>query len=587
MDVTNENELWSNVIVDELLKNGVENVCVCPGSRNTPLTVALSRRDELTIYSQLDERSAGFFALGQAKQSGLPTVLLSTSGTATAEFHPAVMEADQARVPLLVLTADRPPELRDSGSNQTVDQTGLYGNAVRRSETLPEPEAYARKLRSLRVSLCRSIRATDGPDSGPVHVNVPFRKPLQPTPDARTIPDEFLSENKRECLGRDGPFVQWTTGHPEPNSTTLNEIAKTIVTERRGWIVSGPENHWQQSPDTLLKLSDKTGFPLLADPLSGVRFHPDTDSHDLISGYDGYLSAEFEELDPPDVILRFGANPTATKRLVKYLGNIDAQQILVDPSGQWPESEFTATDLIETTPESILNAVENIDQPSAIDVGWKEEWLREDREYWDSLGQTRKQTEDTFEGNVVSEAVKCLPNESHMFVSNSLPIRDLGQFVPDLKKRVHVHANRGCSGIDGITSTALGVKSQTEAPLLAVVGDLAFFHDLNGLLSLKRHGINATLVVINNDGGGIFHRLPIKEFDPPFSELVNTPHGLTFESIAECYDCDYQLIEKETDLSESLANHVSSDGPSIVEVTTDGERNEEIRQELLPSYDTE
>ncbi|MFT4885500.1 MAG: 2-succinyl-5-enolpyruvyl-6-hydroxy-3-cyclohexene-1-carboxylate synthase, partial [Natronomonas sp.] len=277
----NVNSLWAEVIADELAKAGIETAVLAPGSRSTPLTVAFAEHPDIEALSLLDERSAAFFALGRAKQTGDPVPLICTSGTALANFHPAVVEANQARVPMLLLTADRPPELHDSGANQTIDQQDLYGDAVRDYRTLPEPEAADRKLRSLRTTLCRAVGTATGTEPGPVHLNVPLRKPLEPdaraadlseaVPDA-TVPDGFADEHPLAVEGRNGPFVDVTGGRAGLSKSDRRAVADAIDDAASGLIVCGPTNRPTPARDALLGLARETGFPVLADPLSGQRF---------------------------------------------------------------------------------------------------------------------------------------------------------------------------------------------------------------------------------------------------------------------------------------------------------------------------
>ncbi|MFW5939754.1 MAG: 2-succinyl-5-enolpyruvyl-6-hydroxy-3-cyclohexene-1-carboxylic-acid synthase, partial [Halolamina sp.] len=302
MTAPNRNTLWARAIVDELARGGVTAACVSPGSRSTPLTVALAAHEAIRVFSHLDERSAAYFALGRARRTGEVTPLVCTSGTAAANYHPAVMEADQSRVPLLALTADRPPELRDSGANQTADQEKLYGDAVRWYKDLPEPEAEPRKLRSLRTTVARALTAAEGTDAGPVHLNVPFRKPLEPTEIPGDVPGdlESLAAEGRAggasatapsptSTGATGPaFVERTQGTPELPDEEIHALADDLGVER-GLIVAGPADPSEIDPESIVSLAHATGFPILADPLSGLRFGGHTRVAPVLGGYDAYL----------------------------------------------------------------------------------------------------------------------------------------------------------------------------------------------------------------------------------------------------------------------------------------------------------
>ncbi|MFT4921969.1 MAG: 2-succinyl-5-enolpyruvyl-6-hydroxy-3-cyclohexene-1-carboxylate synthase, partial [Haloarculaceae archaeon] len=335
MTAPNRNTLWGEVLVEELAAAGLEAVCLTPGSRSTPLTVAFADHPAVTVYSHLDERASSFFALGRGRRTGEPTALVCTSGTAGANYHPAVMEADEARVPLLVLTADRPPELSDSGANQTTDQENLYGDAVRWDRTLPEPEPAARKLRSLRVTADRAMVEATGTPAGPVHLNVPFRKPLEPTPVPGDVPEAFFEDNRLAVEGRDGAFVETTQGRVEPRAADVTALAGALEEADRGLLVCGPADAPTPTADALARVAELTGFPVLADPLSGHRFGSHVPDCGICGGYDSYLDGAGDWPDP-DLVLRFGASPTS-KVLRKYLADAACRQVVVDPAAGWRE----------------------------------------------------------------------------------------------------------------------------------------------------------------------------------------------------------------------------------------------------------
>lgn len=323
MTAPNRNTLWARTFADELARTGINAVCIAPGSRSTPLTEAFDRHDDIETFSHLDERSAAYFALGRARRTGDVTPIVCTSGTAAANFHPAVIEASQARVPMLVLTADRPPELRDSGANQTVDQEKLYGDAVRWYKDMPEPEATDRKLRSLRTTAARAVSEATGVDSGPVHLNFPFRKPLEPT----YVEDDVSADLSREALdGRNGsPYVKTTSGAPELSDDHLRKLADELAVDR-GLIIAGPADPPGFNAEAIAAFAHATGFPVVADPLSGLRFGGHTRTTTVLGGYDAYLDERVTADWPdPEVVVRIGASPTS-KPLRKYLARTDARQ---------------------------------------------------------------------------------------------------------------------------------------------------------------------------------------------------------------------------------------------------------------------
>jgi 2-succinyl-5-enolpyruvyl-6-hydroxy-3-cyclohexene-1-carboxylate synthase len=575
MSAPNRNTLWGRAIAEELAATGVEAVCVAPGSRSTPLTVAVSEHPQLEVLSHLDERSAAFFALGRGRRTGSPTALVCTSGTATANFHPAVLEASESRVPLLALTADRPPELQDSGANQTTDQTSLYGDAVRYHRTLPEPEPDARKLRSLRTTVDRAVAETTATPPGPVHLNVPFRKPLEPVEVPGDIPEGFEREYPEAATGRVGPFVTRTRGETRLRRADLQALAGAVEDVDRGLVVCGPADRPMPARPALSRLAEATGFPVLADPLSGLRFGPHVEQTTVCGGYDSYLDGA-ESWADPELVLRYGASPTS-KTLRKYLAAADARQVVVDPAGGWREAEFTATDLVAADPSPLADglaaAVEESGSPD-----WHGRFADAEADYWPLVAEACE--ERLFEGAVLHEVARRLPDPTTLFVSNSMPVRDLDRFGRPRTADVFALGNRGVSGIDGVTSTALGAGSATDDPLVLVTGDLAYYHDMNGLLALERCDVDATVVLLNNDGGGIFHKLPIEDFDPPFTEQFVTPHGLDFAPTGELYDLEFATAGSREDFVDRFEESLDREGTQVLEVETDGEASHRFREQL-------
>ncbi|MDB2271352.1 2-succinyl-5-enolpyruvyl-6-hydroxy-3-cyclohexene-1-carboxylic-acid synthase [Halorubrum ezzemoulense] len=632
MTAPNRNALWANALVDELVAAGVDAVVASPGSRSTPLTVAAAGHEDLRVFSQLDERSAAYFALGRARRTGRVTPLICTSGTAAANYHPAVMEASEARVPLLALTADRPPELRDSGANQTADQEKLYGDAVRFYKDLPEPAANDRALRSLRTTVARAVETAERADPGPVHLNVPFKKPLEPTPVPGDVPDDLPEAAER---GRDGPYVDVTHGAPEPGDDKLRALATALGEADRGLIVAGPADPPGIDPESVTALAHATGFPVLADPLSGLRYGGHTRVAPVIGAYDAYLSADLADGGSdagdaapagdawanPDLVLRLGASPTS-KRLRKYLAATGADQYQVDPAGRWREAEFAATDLVVAEPSRLCARLSRLVGGGSGDQGWRAQWEEADRvaeavhareaDALDGEGGGEEDAEPAadegdagfHEGDALRAVAGALPDPATLFVSNSMPVRDLDRFVGPTTANVTALGNRGVSGIDGIVSSALGAGSGTTDDLTLVVGDLALYHDSNGLLAVDRCDVDVTVVAVNNDGGGIFHKLPIEEFEPPFTESFKTPHGLDFGSLAELHGLEHVRIDARPDahadrgdtpaeradvVGEDLAAAVSraheATGSHLIEVDTDAEASHRTRERLAAAVD--
>ncbi|QLG47676.1 2-succinyl-5-enolpyruvyl-6-hydroxy-3-cyclohexene-1-carboxylic-acid synthase [Natrinema halophilum] len=601
MSAPNRATLWGRILADELAQGGLEAVCVAPGSRSTPLTVAFADHPDVDVYSHIDERSAAYFALGRARRNGEPTALVCTSGTAVANFHPAVMEADRGRVPLLLLTADRPPELRDSGANQTVDQVKLYGDAVRWDAELPEPEPDERKVRSLRTTAARALSETVGVSPGPVHLNCPFRKPLEPIDLPDDVPDSFAET--AAARGRSGAFVETSPGTRRLADDEDRPLRQALESAARPLIVAGPADPTDLrslDPGAVTELADQLGAPILADPLSGLRFGSHVDERcegseesdgvrSIYGGYDAYIS----QLPDPDVVLRFGASPTS-KSLRHWLRDADARQFLVDPAGAWREATFTATDLLSTEPKSVvdglLEALTSADSEGrtggansvAVNGDWRSLFDAAERVQWETCDEALAANaleSAPFEGAILASVVSDAPDPATLFVSNSMPIRDVDRFGRPRDAALTVLGNRGASGIDGITSSALGAGSATDDPLVLVTGDLAFLHDSNGLLAVDRCNVDATIVLLDNDGGGIFHKLPIENFDPPFTDQFKTPHGLEFDELASFYDLEFESVSP-VDFISAYRRSLERTGTQVLAVEFDSETSHRQRDRL-------
>lgn len=589
MDAPNRNTLWANIFVDELARNGLQAACIAPGSRSTALTVAFAAHPDIAVYSLLDERGAAFFALGLALAGEKPVALLCTSGTATANFYPAIIEASQSDVPLLVLTTDRPHELRDSGANQTIDQVKLYGNHVRWfvDVALPEAKPPLAALRNLRTLACRAMATAAASPAGPVHLNFPFRKPLEPAPVANDVPEPATPQALLALNGRpDGqPFTHISQGRPLPSVGQVETLVGAIQQSARGLIVCGPRCPANNFPQAVTQLAEASGYPILADALSGVRFGPHIQQDDALtfSGYETFLRPEIVAgWPPPELIVQFGAVPTS-KALNDYLATLpESRRIAISDSGVWRDDTHMLSHLFRAEPQTMCLAV--TDRLGGIELKPRDKtWItglqHAEGVAWQAFEAARSET--FFEGVILADVVDLLPAESLLYVGNSLPVRHLDQFAQPKQAKIRVFANRGASGIDGVISSAIGAAASAELPLALVIGDVSFYHDLNGLLALQRCGVNATIVLINNDGGGIFHRLPISKFDPPFTDLFVTPHGLNFEPAARMFGAEYIQANNQDMFRSAFSQAVGSDTAHIIEVQTDSVLHEQTRRKII------
>ncbi len=562
----NPNTHWASIFVAELAQAGLEAVCLAPGSRSTPLALAFAATPSIRLYRHLDERSAGFFALGLALASGRPVALVCTSGTAAANFHPAIIEAYYAYVPLIVLTADRPPELRQSGANQTIDQIKMFGDHVLWSADVPTPEAKAPEvvLRHMRTLAARAYATAKGLVAGPVHLNFPFRKPLEPGEEATN--GNPLDKNDDPQVQR--PFTRVSRGRLLPDPEQIAGLVTAIEESPRGVIICGPGCPGGSCPAAVAALARRCGYPLLADPLSGVRHGPQAADGPVLGGYNLWLPAMGRALRP-ELILRFGAVPTSAS-LAAYLAEAaPTHHIHVREDGQWADDQHLTTHLIQAEAVAVCRqASAELDEVGQRQPLWLASFTAAEQAVWQLSGSAFA-TIPFFDGPAVRDVLAALPEEAILFAGNSMPVRHVDTFARPSARRVSVYGNRGASGIDGNVSTALGLAAATGRPVVALLGDITFYHDMNGLLAVRQQGLNyVTFIVINNDGGSIFHRLPIARHDPPFTELFLTPHGLRFDHAAAMYGLSYRAVTDREGLHAALGE--AFDGTArLIEVNTD------------------
>jgi 2-succinyl-5-enolpyruvyl-6-hydroxy-3-cyclohexene-1-carboxylate synthase len=494
--------------VDELARLGMTDCCTSPGSRSTPLVLALARQPGLRAHSHIDERSSAFFALGAAKASGRPVAIACTSGTAAANFAPAVIEASEARVPLIVLTADRPPELRGVGAGQTIDQVKLYGDAVRWFFEVGNHEASEQSLAWIRTLAARAWAAASGPLAGPVHLNWPLREPLVPGRAPRGAP------------GGRADGRPWLAVLPPRAASAPTSLGEHVGAGLRGVIVAGRDDAGL-APE-IPALAAAAGYPLLADPLSGARRGPAA-----IAAYDALLrDPSFAAAHAPEVVVRVGDLPTS-KTLRDWLKVASgARQILVAAEPSWQDPASVAEVLLCADPRTL-------EAPEPAPAEWLEGWLEADRRaqrtFEEELGETLS------EPNIARTLAAALPAEATLFVAASMPVRELEWFAAVREDAPRVLSNRGANGIDGTLATAFGVAAAAEGPVVALVGDVAFAHDIGSLLTARRLEIPLTIVLIDNGGAAIFDHLPVAGEQDVYEQHVATAPGLDLVRGAELY----------------------------------------------------
>ena len=535
--------LATTAFFEELAAQGVTDVLVSPGSRSAPLAITAHRTAGLNVSIHLDERSAAFWALGLAKASGRVVALVCTSGTAAANYLPAVVEAHFSGIPLLILTADRPPELRDRGAGQAIDQLGIYGSHVRWWSDLPV--AGDVDPRWFQSTAARAVRASTGSHPGPVHLNWPLREPLEPTgplPPGDTSP------------------IRGTATHPTSSPAAIHQLEQLAGLER-GIVLAGPMHHDHSGP--VADFCRHSGWPLVAEPLSQLRrnFAGVT----VTNHHDHLLRTAWPDEHVPDVVVRVG-QPMTSKPIRLWLERHRPRHALVDAAGTWTDASVTATDVIDASPD-VLGSVR-----TGLGAGrWAAAWGEADQRAALAIDEILE-SEPLMEAGIAMELGQRLPAGAALYVSNSMPVRDVDSFLRARSASLTCHGNRGASGIDGVISSAAGVAS-TGLSTTVYIGDLALLHDVGGLLSAVEHGVDLTVVVANNSGGGIFSFLPIAQHgdDIDFETLFRTPQQHSIERIATSFGAAHQLIHDRGTLGSALGQDAL--GVRILEVPVDRDAN--------------
>ncbi|MGB0652420.1 MAG: 2-succinyl-5-enolpyruvyl-6-hydroxy-3-cyclohexene-1-carboxylic-acid synthase [Thermoplasmatota archaeon] len=562
----NLNQAWASVLVDELVRCGVREAIVCPGSRSAPLALAAHDHPALHVAVVLDERSAGFHALGQGQVTDRPTLVLTTSGTAVANLPPAVTEADAAAVPLLMVTADRPHELLDVGANQAIDQTRIFGRRVRWERGLGLPEATAAAFGALRTAACRAYAHAVAPVAGPVHLNVPLREPLAPQRDDHA--EQLLEGLAHGGRRGGGPWARISRPHLVSDQGDLERVAG-LVARGNGVILAGPRHRDDGTAELLRLLAADLDAPLLADPLSGVRYGP-AGKATIIGAYDAFLGHQaLRDALQPDWILQFGASPTS-KSLHRWLAaHADVPRILVDERASGRDEHHSASHILAAEPHGVAAVLTDHIEGAGSDPAWGDAFVQAQTAALDVLGDHEG------EGAVARTLAESLPPEALLFVGNSSPVRDLDRYGAPRAAPLRVLANRGASGIDGLVSTAAGAARLHAGPAYALLGDLSLQHDLGGLAVAAEQAPDLTFVVVDNGGGAIFDRLPVATAAPKeaYEGLFVTPQRLAVAAAAASFGLQHRTCGL-GDLDDALA---TSDG-GILQVTVARERTRRARQ---------
>ena len=578
VDFRNTNSLWASILTETLKRLGLTTAVICPGSRSTPLTVAFAQTDEIEAIPVLDERSAAFLALGIAKKSGLPVALVCTSGTAGANFYPAVIEARESRIPLLVLTADRPPELRDCHSGQTIDQVKLFGNYPNWQAELALPSLDMGMLGYLRQTVMYAWEQSLFPTPGSVHLNIPFRDPLAPIPDGAVETRNLASLLEEEFFVNCQP--SGATFNLQP--TTFNPIEEWRQSDR-GIIIAGTAQPRlaEEYAKAIAHLSKSLQWPVLAEALSPLRNYRQLNPY-LISTYDLILrNQQLAQKLIPEIVIQIGELPTS-KELRNWLDKTQPRRWVIDPShhnldplhGKTTHLRISVEQLSQTYPNELV-------ETQAI-ASYLNSWCEAESKVRKAIDQTMATMDTLFEGKAAWLLSQTLPSGTPLFISNSMPVRDVEFFWAPNNSGIQPFFNRGANGIDGTLSTALGIAHRNQSAVM-LTGDLALLHDTNGFLLRNKFIGHLTIILINNNGGGIFEMLPISKFNPPFEEFFATPQDINFARLCATYNVEHELITSWEQLKQRL-NPLPLQGIRVLELQTNRKADAKWRQDNLSKF---
>ncbi|HVW22652.1 MAG TPA: 2-succinyl-5-enolpyruvyl-6-hydroxy-3-cyclohexene-1-carboxylic-acid synthase [Opitutaceae bacterium] len=564
LDTRNVNSLWCGVLAESLFRSGVRWAVISPGSRSAPLTFAFARHPGIEAIPVLDERSAAFFALGLARRDGRPVALICTSGTAAANYFPAVVEAHESGVPLLILTADRPPEMRACASGQTIEQQRLYGSYVRFHHEFAVPELDRGLLRYLRQSAAHAAARCLAPAAGPVHLNAPFRDPLPPVPDGRT-------EAWAAGIDWEAFFGHLAPAEPAPPRSRAPALPATS----RGLIVAGPVP--AQDPAAyaaeVAALAKKLGWPVLADALSPAR-HQRAGIPGLVTAYDAILRhPDAAERLRPEAVVCLGNWPTS-KVLRGWLEAADAPTWLASRRSDNRDALHGRTRQVLLSVGELARGLAR-GRPAGA---YRREWIAAERSARRILERRLAAEGALFEPKAAWLLARLLPPGTPVFLASSMPVRD-AEYVWAPGRRLRPFFNRGANGIDGTLSSALGA-AHGGPPAVLLTGDLALLHDSNGFLIAPKFRGGLTVVLINNRGGGIFEHLPVAQFEPPFEEYFATPQRADFGRLCAAYGAEHVRVRDWAHF-ERLLSRLPARGLRVLELRTDRRRDAAARKELL------
>ena len=569
---SNKNSLWGAVCAEVLVRLGLRYAVIAPGSRSTPLTFAFSLHRDIETFALLDERSASFFALGIAQQKQQPVALVCTSGTATANFYPAIIEASESRIPLLVMTADRPPELRHCHSGQAIDQQKIFGGYPNMQLELSLPSTDPARLKYLRQTLVHAWERCRYPASGPVHLNFPFREPLAPVDESgeSAIPNNL---NLLSLIERVEPIMEIRDSSEMSEASALAEKMRSAG---NGLIIVGPNK--PQSAESFAssvgEIATQLSWPTLTDGLSPLRGFTKLNPY-LISHYHYILShPDLKYRFRPDAVLSIGPLPSS-KILRNWLEDISAKTWVLDQGLDNVDALHRAATPLRLSVETLTSAV---GKKSPAPNAFCQDWVKVEKKVARIVNKEMGACNFSFEGKVAWLLSKSVPKGTALFIANSMPARDVEFFWTVGNRQTRPYFNRGANGIDGTVSTALGVAHANKKAIL-FTGDLALLHDTNGFLIHSHFKGHLTIVLINNNGGGIFEQLAVAKFNPPFEEYFATPQNVNFKKMAAVYNLEYTSVKNIDHLCEKVSILPSS-GIRILEIKTNRKKDARFLKRL-------
>lgn len=576
----NPNSRAAAVMMQEFARCGVADACISPGSRSTAIVTGLLRARKVRPWVILDERSAGYFALGMARETRRPVILACTSGTAAANYLPAVVEASLSKTPLIVITADRPPEARDCRSAQTIDQVRIFGTHVRWSVDLAAPTAGLDLDSYYRTIACRAFAMAIGMPSGPVHLNLPMREPLVDV------------NEEREALARVGqsksapdescpPYARVYPAHPALPPDSIEALAALLRGQTRGVIVCGPAAPSLDAACSITRLAKRLNWPILADPLSGLRAGRHDHSR-IVDAYDLLLrDLAFCEAHQPDAVIQFG-DPTVSKSLGQFLASRPRRfHLMVAEPGTWPDPLQKASDVAQVGTIEFCNSLfESLDD-SPKSSPWLDSWLAASARSRATVDEMLADETAMFEGKVVAELMRLAPDGCAVHTGNSMPVRDFDTFVGQSDRDTPLFCNRGANGIDGVLATALGAAAARKAATVLVLGDLSLLHDTGALQIAARYPVHLLVIVINNDGGGIFSFLPQASLGDTFEPFFATPHGLDFAQASALGRARYARVGSWSEFAAAVGHALDHFGLHLLEIRSDRSLNLAMHRRLI------